>query len=90
MDEKIYLRNLAAASRELHCEIGDIRGKVWGRIAKCDGKGDSLPFGVLFKLDLAAAAIIVIGAGILYSLLSDFNNAVFWHGPLHSLVNSYF
>lgn len=96
MDEKTFLRKWGEAGRALRCDIGDVRARVWEGIARelsdeaADMEQNFLPASeVLFKLDVAAVAIIGVGTGILYALVAEFNIAVFWSQRFHSLMNTY-
>lgn len=95
MDEKTFLRKWGEAGRALRCDVGDVRAKVWEGIARAqadsaDAEQDFLPATeVLLKLDVAAVAVIGVGMGALYALLTDFGATVFWNQSFQSLVHTY-
>lgn len=97
MDENEFLGKWISESRNLRCAVGDVRAKVWERIAKAENapfgppsETSALSTATMFKLDVAAGVVIAAGSGALYFLLNEFSNAVFWNASLQALAGNYY
>ena len=87
MDEKVFLRDLARASSELTGNIGDIRPEVWRRIRERESTAaavlDVTERRWITRLDFAAAAVVIIGAGALYGWAVDLWSDMYWSGSFY-------
>lgn len=97
MDENEFLGKWISESRNLHCDVGDVRARVWEKIAEAEGRSAGLSeemsavsAATLFKLDIAAATVIAMGSGAIYFLLSEFSNTVFRMASLQVLAGAYY
>lgn len=100
MDEIKLLQELSDISRRIPGGVGDVRAAVWERIRNGavsidNAPVDDAPFattggrGFELGLNMAAAVILAVSAGVLHNTLSSLMSEVFWHNALYSLY-SYF